>query len=216
VQEDNPPDVPERMSTDEGKMPLNDLMASWFRGQELGEKAPPEADDIDMKPQDSAEFEQDDDDSRASALGYQDFVLNTEAFRWLLTRLHTEFRLVSTEPKAMEAIRQNIVSSLKSNHVFSRKALPEELKVIFKLDWDLLAFFEQQQYTETPAEALPKIITLTGSGQDSQAITCAEYLTQTWPLTGDVIIKLVQDMLNSEPGIPKSGKSMDFSIECAF
>jgi hypothetical protein len=128
LQEDNYSDVSNRVPNNDDKMPLNDLMASWFRGQDLEDRPlpedrPPGLDSIDMESQGSpeSESEQDYDDNRASVLGYRDFVLDTEAFQWLLTRLCTEFRLVSTEPKAMEKIRQHIVSSLKSTRSIQQK-----------------------------------------------------------------------------------------------
>jgi hypothetical protein len=66
-----------------------------------------------------------------------------------------------------------------------------------------------------PAEAFPKVINVTESSQDVQALTRAEYLTQTWPLTGQVVVKLIRDVLDSEHGIPQSGKSVAYRIVSA-
>ncbi|KAH8172227.1 Pfs domain protein [Sarocladium implicatum] len=201
------------------KMPLNDLIASWFEGQGEGQDRglsqaqepvindtadSPAGTDISearqTKSTPSAKSEEIDDGNSASIMGYRSLVLETDAFKWLLARLRSEMRLVSTEPKAMEAIRSKIFSSLRPPGRFSRKALPQDLKATFELDWDVRDFFEQQQYEDKASEALPKVITLTGSDKDAQALTCAEYLSQTWPLTGSNMLKLVQNVLNSGDG----------------
>ncbi|KAF2789972.1 hypothetical protein K505DRAFT_340816 [Melanomma pulvis-pyrius CBS 109.77] len=51
-----------------------------------------------------------------------------------------------------------------------------------------------------PEEVVEKAITLTGSAEDAQAQTCAEYLSQTWPSTGKLIVLLLKDVISSGPG----------------
>ena len=66
-----------------------------------------------------------------------------------------------------------------------------EYKTILELDWNPLKFLEEQKYTEKPDEALKRAITLTGSKNDAQALTASEYLSQTWPATGEFVMELV-------------------------
>ncbi|KAN0086849.1 hypothetical protein V8E54_000537 [Elaphomyces granulatus] len=63
----------------------------------------------------------------------------------------------------MEDIRKKILCSLPSFYKVSRRAPSREYKATFKLDWDPLSFVKEQQYAESPDEALERAITLTGS-----------------------------------------------------
>ena len=100
----------------------------------------------------------------------------------------------------METIRQKIIHYLPSAHKVSRKESAEAYKITFEIKWDPLAFVKEQEYREEPDEAVEIAITLTGSAKDAQAITCAQYLYQTWPLVGEHIIQLVKDVVCSGPG----------------
>lgn len=64
------------------------------------------------------------------------------------------------------------------------------------LNWDPLAFLEQQSYNEI--SDLGRTITITGSASDAQAVTTTEYLIQTWP-TGGEIMKLIEDVASHPP-----------------
>jgi hypothetical protein len=50
--------------------------------------------------------------------------------------------------------------------------------------WNPISFLIDQQYQGGEDHAIRTVITLTGSGIDAQAITCAQYMQQTWPMTG--------------------------------
>lgn len=143
-----------------------------------------------------------------SLLAYRQFIFNTEAYRWLLARVRKESYLISTEPNIIGAIRERILSSLPSNHRISRKVSSQIYSARFEVDWDIFAFFEMQEYESQPEEALEGIITLTGSLIDAQAATCAQYIRQTWPLTGEVVLKLVKEVVKSEEDIPHHCKCL--------
>jgi hypothetical protein len=78
--------------------------------------------------------------------------------------------------------------------------------MIYTLDWDLLSFLEDQEYSESNAEALPLVITLTGSREAAQALTCAQYLHQTWPSSAGKMLQLLQALLRIRPGETAAGK----------
>ncbi|KAF7556597.1 hypothetical protein G7Z17_g1345 [Cylindrodendrum hubeiense] len=86
-EEENSSDTPDPSPTDGEKMPLNEIMNSWFQKQNL-EEIPLHAgvDDIDSK---SRESDEDSDDDSTAMGGYRDLVVDTDAFRWLLA--HMEF-----------------------------------------------------------------------------------------------------------------------------
>ncbi|KAH6971155.1 hypothetical protein BKA56DRAFT_678283 [Ilyonectria sp. MPI-CAGE-AT-0026] len=208
--EEDPPDASKPDGED---IPLDELMSSWFARQDLSSVREEKSiqglhegfDDVVL----NSGQDQDTHHHIASTTGYRDLILDTHAFRWLLARLRVEMRLVPTEPKSMETISQTIVSSLHPSHVLSRELHSEEFKATFEIHWDLLRFLEQQQYTTGHAEAVSKVITLTGSSQDAQVLTCAEYLAQTWPLTGDVMMQLIKDVLDEKDGLAQSGHFPD-------
>jgi hypothetical protein len=56
---------------------------------------------------------------------------------------------------------------------------------------------KEQQYKESPSEALERVITLTGSANDAQTTTTGEYLSQTWPATGKHVMLLVTNIMRN-------------------
>lgn len=72
--------------------------------------------------------------------------------------------------------------------------------MVFQLDWDPLEFVKEQQYIESPDEALANAITLTGSCDDAQALTSLGYLSQTWPTTGESAMHVLCDAVRNGHG----------------
>jgi len=201
-------------------MPLEDKMSLWYKNQGAPEdnvspdKKPledvmssldqnPKDLEDDISPNQDVHEEAEDvneEDNMPELLAYRDFILKAPAYEWLLARLCREFLLIPTQPNSMETIRQEIIHSLPSVHKVSRKESAEAYKITFEIKWDPLAFVKEQEYREEPDEAVEIAITLTGSAKDAQAITCAQYLYQTWPLVGEHIIQLVKDVVSGGPG----------------
>ncbi|KAF2690251.1 hypothetical protein K458DRAFT_280092, partial [Lentithecium fluviatile CBS 122367] len=128
---------------------------------------------------------------------YRDFIVQTPAYSWLVASVQREATLTRATPDLMENIKEKILGALPSSHRVSRKAPLQEYKAIFELAWDPLSFVKEQQYTETPEEALERAITLTGTANDAQAMTTREYLCQTWPATGKHLMQLVTDVVRN-------------------
>jgi hypothetical protein len=129
---------------------------------------------------------------------YRDLMFKNPAYEWLVACLRREFYLAPAEPNSMEVIREKILSCLlstKTTHRISRKRSPEPYKVTFEVEWDPVAFVKEQEYTEEPGRAIEMAITLTGSAEDAQALTCVQYLCQTWPSTGGHIMQLIKDVV---------------------
>jgi hypothetical protein len=151
----------------------------------------------------------------AQFLAYKNFIFKTPAYEWLLSRLLREFLLVPAEPNHMDFIRQEIVKALPPSRRVSRKTSADVYTMLFEMEWDPLAFTEDQAYKGQPHEAVEIAITLTGSAKDAQALTCAQYLRQTWPSTGESIMQLVQDVIRSGSGhrvSPRRFKLQDSAI----
>ncbi|KAH6648607.1 hypothetical protein BKA67DRAFT_661569 [Truncatella angustata] len=131
---------------------------------------------------------------------YSQFIFGEHSYEWLVSRLRRELLFSRADPDAMMEIGETINRSIpRANHV-SRRKPPQGANVIFAVDWDILRFLREQEYEEPNAEAIANAITLTGSCVDAQALSCSEYLSQTWPLTGSYILLLIQKLLRSPDG----------------
>jgi hypothetical protein len=141
---------------------------------------------------------------------YRDVVFNSAAYQWLLARLRRELLLARTAPDCMETVRREIVASLPKSNKVSRHRSTEAHQMTFRVSWDPVAFVEEQEYREPPDEALERAITLTGNTRDAQALTCAQYLRQTWPSVGEHTMRLVKDMVRGQPGERYQCESLGF------
>lgn len=187
-------------------MSLEDRMALWFHNEGL-EEARQEEDLVgDEQPTNKATrgvVETEDEELFTNwLLAYREFVFSTEAYEWLLARLRSEFHLVPTEPNTIRAIGDKIMSSLPPTRRISRKVSPQSCSARFELDWDILEFFEMEEYLNRPVEVLEGIITLNGSCLDAQAATCAQYTKQTWPSAGELTLQLIKEGLRDKEGHP--------------
>jgi len=132
---------------------------------------------------------------------YREFIIRTAAYEWLIWAVRRELELVSSVPNSMESIASQIrqkVFSLPSFRSISRNASPQECKIMFTIPWDPRAFVKQQEYKEMATDAIARAITLTGAAGNAQALTCERYLKQTWPLSGEHTLQLVQDVVRSD------------------
>lgn len=154
----------------------------------------------DQEPNKGADEEENEETYMPEHLAYRDFIFKAPAYEWLLANLRREFHLCPAEPNSMDAIRRKILSSLPSSHKVSRKKSAEAYKMTFGIEWDPLAFVKEQEYREEPDKAIEMAITLTGTAKDAQALTCTQYLCQTWPSAGEHTIQLVKDVVRSGPG----------------
>jgi hypothetical protein len=145
--------------------------------------------------EDALEDALEDDKSTPDVGPYRDFIVKTPAYSWLVANVQREATLTRQTPDIMEDIRKEILCSLPSFYKVSRRAPSREYKATFKLDWDPLSFVKEQQYAESPDEALERAITLTGSVSNAQAVTTGEYLSQTWPASGRHVMRLVADIV---------------------
>ncbi|KAF3258160.1 hypothetical protein TWF217_005852 [Orbilia oligospora] len=131
------------------------------------------------------------------AMVYRDFILKTPAFEWLVGVLRREITLLTpAEPNYMEITKRSVSECLPSSHRISKNRSAEAFNTIFLTGWKPLTFVKEQEYELKPSEAIERAVTLTGSAEDAQALTCVEYLCQTWPSTGKYIIELVRDVID--------------------
>ncbi|KAF3089936.1 hypothetical protein TWF103_000657 [Orbilia oligospora] len=131
------------------------------------------------------------------AMVYRDFILKTPAFEWLVGVLRREITLLTpAEPNYMELTKRSVSECLPSSHRISKNRSAETFNTIFLTGWKPLTFVKEQEYELKPSEAIERAVTLTGSAEDAQELTCVEYLCQTWPSIGKYIIELVKDVID--------------------
>ncbi|KOC15945.1 hypothetical protein AFLA70_169g002231 [Aspergillus flavus AF70] len=187
-------------ANDGTKMDLGDLMDLWHQKLDDDFNIP----HIDTEADRSAV----DDDIPTENYGndlpglgtYRDLIMDSPVYKWLLGSLRRELDLQPAEPDARGAIRNRILDSLPFSCIVSRYDQPRIYQVKFTLNWDLIAFVKEQEYDTNKEGFLGRIITITGTRQDAQAMTCLQYLHQTWHSFGATILQLLEATLLDGPG----------------
>ncbi|KAL5091726.1 hypothetical protein Trisim1_002538 [Trichoderma cf. simile WF8] len=187
-------------------MPLEEIMSRWDTEPEnLAENtAKPLANSTKPRNQirDSGH-----DSSISHIFTQKDRLLKSPAYDWLLATIRNQHFLTSSTPDTMQLIRDRVVKSLPLTSRVPQGRPPATHNTTFVLDWDPHAFIKNQGYKVNPQEAIETAITLTGSTIDAQALTCSQYMRQTWPSTGEYIVQLVKDVVGHEPGTSHSCES---------
>lgn len=186
-------------------MSLQDRMNLWYKKTSLKE-TPGEV--VQSVTGDGEALEEDfpDEDEEVPdswLIAYRTFLTSNSAYEELLARLQREFYLVPAKLNIMGEIREKIMSSLPSPRKISRKISPPSCRAVFQVNWDMINFFSTQGYQKEPYEAFEGVITITGTCQDAQAATCAQYIKQTWPITGEIVIRLIKDILKGKGHVQK-------------
>ncbi|KAF3902751.1 hypothetical protein AA313_de0203312 [Arthrobotrys entomopaga] len=188
--------LPDAQITDTNKMTLSEKMDFWHERSECN----PLSHQIPLI--EEARNEEDEEGDRADViqpLTYRDYIFKAPAFEWLIGSLRREVLLLTPiEQNYMETIRDDIIRSLPKSGKISKSRSAEAFNVSFKTGWKPLAFINEQAYETGPGEAIEKAITLTGSAEDAQALTCAQYIYQTWPSTSKYFTRLIKDVLQGE------------------
>lgn len=114
------------------------------------------------------------------------FVTQSNAFQWLLGKIQAAVKFTNREGTVMDAIRDSILANLNSLRAKVGGPPPQtHHQLVFKIEWSPLDFLEEQYSNIGEDYELGKVITLNGSAVDAQAVTCAQYMHQMWPSTGD-------------------------------
>lgn len=153
-------------------------------------------------------YEEDGEWSVSDLGAYRDLIIVSPAYRWLLTILRRESLMETECSHSMEDIKQTILSSLKPGHKISRSRSAEAFRTTFLINWDPITFLKEQHYQGSLEEVIDRVITLTGSAKNAQALTILQYLRQTWPTTGEHVLQLVKDVLSGPRGQKYAGKPL--------
>ena len=80
------------------------------------------------------------------------------------------------------------------------------VKLIYVVRWSPTKFISEQRYTEEPPTALEMALTLTGTLTNALALPCIQYMRQTWPTTGENILRLIQKLLRAKQNGSERGQ----------
>ncbi len=127
-------------------------------------------------------------------------ILGTKAYEWLLRRIIRLLTSFTPGWSAMDAITQQVrtkISQLPSQVVSTKRRQPSH-HATFEVDWSPIAFIKDQGYDDDPKDAIIKAITLTGAATEAQASLAAQYIEDTWPLSGKFMMTLVQYVVSGK------------------
>ena len=72
--------------------------------------------------------------------------------------------------------------------------LDNRSRIVYHCFWELPDTIHTQL---EPGQRLSQLITLTGSTENAQAATCEDFISQTWPKSGSLLLKAIEEFLTS-------------------
>jgi len=183
-----------------GVQTLDEKMENWFERENSLAEHPTEV-FVGVKdlPDDEDGDEDSDEDLRAKLPRYRDFIIDSTAHDWLVKKLEREFTLVPPGPEITQSISDTILAKLSYLEPFrnvSRKRNPDLCRMHFAINWNPWSFFQEQEYEGEYGILFEQVITLTGTGNDAQATSIAQYLRQCWPLLAEDILEALRGIGN--------------------
>lgn len=129
---------------------------------------------------------------------HQTLAINSEPFQWLVSSLRRTLQTRNSNTSSLTAIRQTITEQLEVPRTISKRRSSEPFEASYTVQWDLARFLKEQLIEHEPVKALSRIITITGTSQDAQALTSEQYLSQTWPIFGSQLLRHLEGLLASD------------------
>jgi hypothetical protein len=121
-------------------------------------------------------------------------VVNSTSYAWLKKSVQSRARLDFASASTLMSIRKTVAATLAVTR--GSQALQTQ-SVVVEMHWDPLTFMKEQGYEGS--HSLPSALTIT-SGDDglkAQLLSCSQYLGQTWPLIGEVILSGLMEVIAS-------------------
>jgi hypothetical protein len=142
---------------------------------------------------------------------YQNFIENSKAYQWLLSEIKRQ-TLSNTHGPDLKLEIGKMIRNRLSEHIPLRKATRQNasftMEVTFHLEWDIRLFFREQEYNIPANQVLDSILCLTGTWQEAQGATVAEYLEQTWPVSHVPLRTTLQKFLACSENISGIGNQV--------
>jgi len=161
---------------------------------------PPRPYDVDLRLEDDIDVFADEPDEELvipALEEYSKFISGLPGYSWLRDQLRREALMVSPGRDVLDEVRNRILDTIPTPRRISRKASPQACTVVYVVDWNPIAFLYDQDYEQSESDnsAIANAVTLTGLCDDAHALSCREYLNQTWPRTGENTLRLIQSLL---------------------
>lgn len=74
------------------------------------------------------------------------------------------------------------------------------VNMTFHLEWNPIAYISDLGFQSSSVHILDKVLCLTGTYCEAQAMTVSEYIRQTWPVTGEPIKSILQELITRSEG----------------
>jgi len=132
------------------------------------------------------------------------FLLDGPAYQWLLKNARSSALLTERKGTILEAVTRKIDVTLSSMRTL-KSPRSQVFRANLDMDWDLPNFLKGQEYDTTLEIAVERAITVTGSTSNAQALSCMDYMCQTWPSSGREVVRVLQKALIS-PNLSCSSK----------
>lgn len=176
----------------------------WLESIQVSPDATLQVDEVATHDDDASSDATDDDDEELAS-GHK-ALLDSEAYRWLVSVMQRSSRLNGIDPHRMSSHRKNTARQIQSittqdsvrkraPRLITSKTQPPIYMARFDLPWDLLTFLREEYESEDLGGVVGQLITLTGDGRSVQAETCRGYLQQVWPTTGTEFVGFVEDLV---------------------
>ncbi|RYO92932.1 hypothetical protein DL762_001423 [Monosporascus cannonballus] len=134
---------------------------------------------------------------------YEKIIRESDAYQWLLSKIGQHGRLVFRDSNLMFDIGATVRKQLLAHEPLrkiSRRQPLSRVRMTFNLDWDPVHFIHHHNCAYPLSGVLEKVVCLTGSWDGAQAATVMEYMRQTWPVTGEPIVHLLQELITLPKG----------------
>lgn len=130
---------------------------------------------------------------------YTQFISGSPGYSWLRDQLRREALMESPGRDVLDEVRNKILSTIPTPRRISRKTSLQGCTVVYTVDWSPTIFLHEQNYDQSESDdsAIANAVTLTGLCDNAYALSCREYLSQTWPQTGKYTLRLMQSLLAS-------------------
>lgn len=163
-----------------------EIMNQWLKSRDDGEYEENLCIDVGMCYDEKISLEELEDDGEFTSpempeiQEYSKIISGDPCYDWLLKILRRDTTLANVEQSydSISRIRGVILEALpKSTHA-SRRKPPQGVEVTYIVDWDIMAFLNEQCYNEPYADAIAGAVTLTGSCTDAQALSMTNRILQ--------------------------------------
>ncbi|KAF2191687.1 hypothetical protein K469DRAFT_695833 [Zopfia rhizophila CBS 207.26] len=124
------------------------------------------------------------------------FLLEGPAYQWLLENARSSALLTKRKGAILEAVTREIDATLSSIRT-PKSWRSRVFQANFDVDWDLPNFLRDQRYDTALEIAVERAITVTGSSSNAQALSCMDYMCQTWPSSSRQVTRVLQEALIS-------------------